>query len=120
LRADEFVRRTIQATPNAIAVAKIAETTPITNECQIDRKKYGSAAALKLLKVNHSGPWSKSLGLKATARKRRMGSTRMLTMTSQKMVMGEIFVLRKSRALEENESLEGSTFCIKWLSKLRG
>jgi hypothetical protein len=48
-----------------------------------------------------------------------MGSTRMLTMTSQKMVMGEIFVLRKSRALEESESLEGSTFCIKWLSELR-
>jgi len=48
-----------------------------------------------------------------------MGSTRMLTMTSQKMVIGETLVLTKSRALEENESLEGSTFCIKRLSDYR-
>jgi len=119
LHAAEFVRRTIHATTRAIAVAKVEETTPMTKECQIDRKKYGSAAALKLLKVNHSGPWSRSLGLKATARKRRIGRTRMLTMTNQKIVIGEIFVRAKSRALEENESLEDSTLCIKQLSKFR-
>jgi hypothetical protein len=38
------------------------------------------------------------LGLKATARKRMMGRTRMLTITSQKAVMGENFVRTTERA----------------------
>jgi len=48
-----------------------------------------------------------------------MGRTKILTITNQKMVIGEIFVLRKSRALEKNVSLEGSTFCIRCLSVFR-
>jgi hypothetical protein len=53
---EAFVRKTIQATPTAMAVAETAEITPNRNECQMDLTKYGSAAALKLLNVNHSGP----------------------------------------------------------------
>jgi hypothetical protein len=95
---EAFVRKTIQATPIAIAVAETAEITPNRNECQIDRRKYGSAAALKLEKVNHCGPWSNSFGLKATAKKRIIGRTRMLIMMSQKAVMGENLERKRERA----------------------